>query len=186
MGMEQKPSGEPAAKPEDRLAEARDPDRGEVPDPAGEPDGSVSHGKEAPSWIGRRVGAYRLLSMLGQGGMGAVYLARHEGEYEREVALKLVLQGAGKAKVRQRFAVERQALARLEHPNIARLYGGGSTEEGLPYLVMERVDGLPVDRYCDTERLGIRERLGLFLRICAAVTHAHHHLLVHCDIKPTN
>ncbi len=133
-----------------------------------------------------RIGPYRLVRPLGHGGMGSVYLARREDEYQQEVAIKLVRQGFLSEEVRRRFENERQVLARLEHPNIARLYDGGTTVEGLPYLVMERVEGLPIDRFCDQQQLVIRQRLELFRQVCAAVATAHRCLLVHCDLKPSN
>jgi serine/threonine protein kinase len=134
-----------------------------------------------------RLGPYRLLRRLGDGGMGTVYLARREDEtYERDVAVKLIRSGLQSPDALHRFFAERQILARLEHPNIARLYDGGSTEEGRPYLVMELVEGVPVDEYCDRHALTVDQRLDLFRRICAAVEYAHQNLLVHRDLKPAN
>jgi len=134
-----------------------------------------------------RLGPYRLLCEIGSGGMGTVYLARRDDdEYEREVAVKILRAGLGGEEAVQRFLAERQILARLEHPGIARLYDGGSTEDGRPYLVMELIAGLPLDDYCDRHELGIDARLDLFRRVCAAVQHAHQHLLVHRDLKPAN
>ncbi|HYG63748.1 MAG TPA: serine/threonine-protein kinase, partial [Thermoanaerobaculia bacterium] len=135
----------------------------------------------------RRLGPYRLLRRLGAGGMGSVYLARRDdGLYEREVAVKILRSGLEGTGALHRFLAERQILARLEHPGIARLYDGGRTTGGRPFLVMELVDGLPLDEYCDRHRLGVEERLRLFVRICAAVQHAHQNLLVHRDLKPAN
>jgi serine/threonine protein kinase len=134
-----------------------------------------------------RLGPYRLLRRLGDGGMGTVYLARREDEtYERDVAVKLIRSGLQSPDSLHRFFAERQILARLEHPNIARLYDGGSTEDGRPYLVMELVEGVPVDEYCDRHGLTVDQRLDLFRRICAAVEYAHQNLLVHRDLKPAN
>jgi serine/threonine protein kinase len=134
-----------------------------------------------------RLGPYRLLCRLGDGGMGTVYLARREDEhYERDVAVKVIRSGLQSPEALHRFFAERQILARLEHPNIARLYDGGSTEDGRPYLVMELVEGVPVDEYCDAHQLSIDQRLDLFRRICAAVQYAHQNLLVHRDLKPAN
>jgi serine/threonine protein kinase len=134
-----------------------------------------------------RLGPYRLLRRLGDGGMGTVYLARREDEhYERDVAIKVIRSGLQSPEALHRFFAERQILARLEHPNIARLYDGGSTEDGRPYLVMELVEGVPVDDYCDEHQLSIDRRLDLFRRICAAVQYAHQNLLVHRDLKPAN
>jgi serine/threonine protein kinase len=134
-----------------------------------------------------RLGPYRLLRRLGDGGMGTVYLARRADEhYEQDVAVKVIRSGLASPEALHRFFAERQILARLEHPGIARLYDGGSTEDGRPYLVMELVEGLPVDEYCDLHQLTIDRRLDLFRRICAAVEHAHQNLLVHRDLKPAN
>ena len=134
-----------------------------------------------------RLGPYRLLRRLGDGGMGTVYLARREDEhYERDVAIKVIRSGVQSPEALHRFFAERQILARLEHPNIARLYDGGSTEDGRPYLVMELVEGVPVDEYCDAHQLSIDQRLDLFRRICSAVQYAHQNLLVHRDLKPAN
>lgn len=133
-----------------------------------------------------RIGPYRLLRPLGHGGMGSVYLARREDDYRQDVAIKLVRRGLLNDDLRRRFLNERQVLARLEHPNIARLYDGGTTADGHPFLVMERIEGLPIDLYCDRHRLTIRRRLELFRQICAAVEYAHRRGLVHCDLKPSN
>jgi eukaryotic-like serine/threonine-protein kinase len=136
---------------------------------------------------GERLGPYRLLRRLGAGGMGTVYLARREDEhYQQDVALKILRSGLQGTEAVHRFLSERQILARLEHPNIARLYDGGSTPDGRPYLVMELVEGLPVDEYCDRHQLPVDQRLDLFRRICSAVQYAHQNLLVHRDLKPGN
>jgi len=133
------------------------------------------------------LGPYRLLRRIGGGGMGTVYLARREDEhYRREVAVKILRSGLESTEAFHRFLAERQILARLEHPNIAHLYDGGSTEDGRPYLVMELVEGLPLDEYCDRHQLTIDQRLELFRRICSAVQYAHRNLLVHRDLKPGN
>ncbi len=150
--------------------------------PAGELLGLVP-----PEGDGGRVGPYRLLRRIGSGGMGTVYLARRDdAQYERLVAVKVLRWGLDTPEARLKFLAERQILARLEHPNIARLYDGGTTAEGRPYLVMELMEGLPVDQYCDQHRLTVGERLKLFRRICAAVQYAHQNLLVHRDLKPGN
>ena len=133
-----------------------------------------------------RLGPYRVVSMLGEGGMGAVYLAeRDDDEFLQQVAIKVVRGLLDPERVRQ-FRNERQILAWLEHPNIARLLDGGTTDDGLPYLVMEHVQGRPIDRHCDARRLTVADRLRLFLVVCGAVSHAHRSLIVHRDIKPTN
>ena len=132
---------------------------------------------------GGRVGAYRLLRRLGSGGTATVYLAERDGD-RQQVAVKLLAGVTGE--LRARFDRERRFLARLEHPTVARLYDGGTTDSGQPYLVMEYVEGLPVDVYCDRHRLTVEERLRLFRKICAAVEFAHQNLLIHRDLKPDN
>ncbi len=135
---------------------------------------------------GDRVGAYRLIRMLGAGGMGQVWLAeRVDASPRRQVALKLPRAGWAPG-VAERLNQERDALAALEHPNIARLYDAGVTGEGRPYLAMEYVDGAPIDRYAAAHALSLRERLSLFLQVAAAVSYAHAHLVVHRDLKPSN
>ncbi len=135
---------------------------------------------------GQRFGPYLLLRRLGHGGMGSIYLAERQDEYHQQVAVKVMHRAFISEEMQLRFRTERQALARLEHPNIARLYDGGTSEEGLPYLVMELIDGSPIDRYCDRQRLTVARRLRLFQALCSGVDHAHRNLLVHRDIKPTN
>ena len=136
---------------------------------------------------GRRIGVYEVHEEVGHGGMGEVYRAvRADGEFDRQVALKLVRGGLDSQFILERFRYERQILAGLDHPNIARLLDGGTTDDGLPYLVMELVDGVPIDRYCETHQLKIGDRIRLFLDICAAVQYAHQHLVIHRDIKPSN
>ena len=135
----------------------------------------------------RRVGPYRLVRELGRGGMGEVFLAeRADGQFDQTVALKIVHAQDHNEEAIQRFRMERQIVASLEHPHIARLLDGGVTSEGRPYFVMEWVDGLPVDRYCDEERLDLSARLHLFRTIGLAVQYAHRNLLVHRDLKPAN
>ena len=152
-----------------------------------EPIGSVGRTAEAPGVLnGARLGPYRLLRPLGHGGMGSVYLARREDDYQQKVAIKLLRRGVVGETARRQLRKERQILARLEHPNIARLYDGGTTAEGLPYLVMERVEGLPIDRFCDRHRPSIRRRLELFCEVCSAAAYPHRRRLVHCDLKPSN
>ena len=136
---------------------------------------------------GRRVGPYQLIRSLGKGGMGSVYAAsRADQEYKKVVAIKLVTAGLDTEEMLQRFRKERQLLASLDHPYIARLLDGGSTEDGLPYLVMEYVEGLAIDRYCESHHLSLIERLKLFQKVCSAVQYAHQNLLIHRDIKPGN
>lgn len=136
---------------------------------------------------GNRVGPYKIIRRIGRGGMGDVYLAsRADDQYKKEVAIKLVKRGFDTDDIRRRFRHERQILATLDHPNIARLIDGGTTETGLPYFVMEYVDGIPLNRYCDERKLNITERLKLFRIVCSAVHYAHQHLVIHRDIKPGN
>ena len=134
-----------------------------------------------------RAGPYRLLRLVGQGGMGAVYLAeRADGAFQRNVAVKLIRRGVTSDEAAVRFRVERQALAALRHPSIARLLGGGVLGDGMPYLAMEYVEGEPVTDYCDRRGLSVETRIRLFLDVCAAVEHAHRRLVVHRDLKPSN
>jgi serine/threonine protein kinase/Tfp pilus assembly protein PilF len=137
--------------------------------------------------MGDRIGPYRVLRTLGAGGMGEVYLAeRADAQFEQQVAIKVVHGGAlGKA-VHSRLKMERQILAQLDHPNIAHLIDGGSLSDGSAYIVMEYVDGVPIDEYCDAHSLDIRTRLKLFQGVCAAVHYAHQNLIVHRDLKPSN
>jgi serine/threonine-protein kinase len=136
---------------------------------------------------GRRIGPYELLREIAAGGMGTVYLAaRADDQYRKEVAIKLMAAGVDSAQVRRRFLAERQILASLEHPNIARLFDGGVTGDGAPYFVMEYVDGVPIDAYCDAHRLSVDQRLALFAGVCEAVQFAHQNLVVHRDLKPAN
>jgi serine/threonine protein kinase len=137
--------------------------------------------------VGKPVGAYKIEREVGRGGMGAVYLAtRADAQFEKQVAIKLVKRGMDSDFVIRRFLGERQILAHLNHPNIARLLDGGTTEEGLPYFVMEYIEGLPITQYCDAQRLTTVERLKLFQQVCSAVQYAHQNLVVHRDIKPGN
>jgi len=136
---------------------------------------------------GDPLGPYRLIRALGHGGMGSVWLAeRYDRTFQKQVAVKVLRRGALRAGSLQRFQVERQILAGLDHPYIARLLDGGSTVQGLPYLVMEHVEGRPIDEHCADEDLGLRERLELFRKVCSAVHFAHQNLVVHRDLKPAN
>ena len=146
--------------------------------------GDPDRGKIEP---GDLVGAYRIIELLGRGGMGAVYLAeRADGEFERQVALKVVKRGMDSEEIIERFRAERQILAGLEHPNIASLLDGGITADGRPFFAMELASGEPIDTYCDRLRLTLRQRIELFLVVCDAVQHAHRNLVVHRDLKPGN
>jgi len=140
-----------------------------------------------PSPAGAMVGPYQIVRELGRGGMGAVYLAeRADDQFHKRVAVKLIKRGLDTDAVLRRFRDEREILAGLEHPNIARLLDAGTADDGRPYVLMEYVDGLAIDRFCEQQRLTIDARLDLFLQVCAAVSYAHQRLIVHRDIKPSN
>jgi len=151
--------------------------------PRAAPTASLNVFMEKP---GDKIGRYKLLRVLGEGGMGMVYLAEQEGQIRRRVALKVIKPGMDSKRVIARFETERQALALLDHPNIAQVYDAGTTESGRPYFVMEHVKGLPVTEYCDRHRLSIESRLTLFQQVCAGVQHAHQKGIIHRDIKPSN
>ncbi|MDQ3799985.1 MAG: serine/threonine-protein kinase [Acidobacteriota bacterium] len=137
--------------------------------------------------IGQTLGNYKIVEKIGAGGMGAIYLAeRNDAEIEKRVAVKIIKRGMDTDAIFKRFRNERQILANLEHPNIARLLDAGTTGDGLPFFVMEYIDGVPVDEYCQTKNLSEAERLKLFRKICAAVSFAHQKLVVHRDLKPSN
>jgi len=133
-----------------------------------------------------RVGPYRLLEIVGQGGRGIVYLAEQERPIRRRVALKLIKPGMDGDQVLQRFESERQALALMSHPNVAKVFDAGVSEDGRPYFVMEFVPGEPITAYCDRERLPMSERLELVLQTCDALEHAHRKGIIHRDVKPSN
>lgn len=134
-----------------------------------------------------RVGAYRLLERIGEGGMGVVHRAlRDDGAFHREVAVKLLAHGPLSEQTRRRLRAERQSLASLDHPAIAQIFDGGTTEDGMPYMVMELIDGEPIDRHCERLGLSTRRRIELFREVCAAVQCSHRNLIVHCDLKPSN
>jgi eukaryotic-like serine/threonine-protein kinase len=145
--------------------------------PAEPPDGGA---------LDERIGPYRLLHVLGEGGMGVVYLAEQTEPVRREVALKVLKPGMDTRQVVARFEAERQALAVMEHPNIARVFDAGATAAGRPYFVMERVSGVPLTQYCDERRLDLRARLRLMAQVCRAVQHAHQKGVIHRDLKPSN
>lgn len=146
---------------------------------------TASHDTGAPG-LDERIGPYKLLSVLGEGGMGIVYLAEQERPVKRRVALKVIKPGMDSKRMLARFEAEQQALALLDHPNIARVFDAGTTETGRSYFVMEYVKGVPITEHCDRHRLSIEERLDLFLQICQAVQYAHQKGIIHRDIKPSN
>ncbi len=155
-----------------------------APDPAAETAESSDNSlnRDVPEYIG----PYTILESLGKGGMGIVYLAEQAKPIRRRVALKVIRLGMDTEEVIARFKSERQALALMNHPNIAQVFDAGSTERGAPYFVMEFVPGLPITRYCDTQSLGIRERLAIFTQVCDGVQHAHQKGIIHRDLKPSN
>ena len=155
--------------------------------PAPKEGATILERRTSPFMAGRELGPYRIVREIGRGGMGVVYLAaRADQAFERLVAIKVLARGLEGEDMVERFRSERQILASLDHPNIARLYDGGATEDGLPYLVMEYIEGEPIDQYCAARKLNVSDRLRLFQSVCAAVSYAHWNLVVHRDIKPTN
>jgi len=152
------------------------------PAPSGSPEASVSAPPESGTFIGR----YRLVSVLGKGGCGIVWQAEQTEPIRREVALKIVKPGMDSAEIIARFEAERQVLALMDHPHIASVLDAGTTESGRPYFIMELVNGVAITKYCDERKLGIRERLELFIPVCQAVQHAHQKAILHRDLKPSN
>ena len=136
--------------------------------------------------VGKQIGGYKLLQEIGEGGMGVVYMAEQLRPVRRRVALKVIKPGMDSKAVISRFEAERQALAMMDHSNIARVLDAGCTESGRPYFVMELVQGIPITKYCDERQLTPQERLGLFVQVCNAIQHAHQKGIIHRDIKPTN
>jgi eukaryotic-like serine/threonine-protein kinase len=137
--------------------------------------------------IGQQIGVYKIIGELGYGGMGAVYLAeRADGKFKQKVALKLLKREMNTAALRRRFQQEREILASLEHPNIARLLDAGTTDDKIPFIAMEYVEGLPIDEYCNIQKLNLNQRLDLFRKVCSTVNFAHRNLIVHRDLKPSN
>src|SRR5262245_7059137 len=135
---------------------------------------------------GERIGRYKLLEQIGEGGFGTVWMAEQEEPVRRRVALKIIKLGMDTREVVARFEAERQALALMDHPSIARVFDGGATESGRPYFVMELVRGIPITKFCDEHRLSPTERLELFMQVCQAVQHAHQKGVIHRDLKPSN
>ena len=135
---------------------------------------------------GTVIGPYKLLEQIGEGGFGVVFMAEQPQPVRRKVALKVLKPGMDTRQVVARFEAERQALALMDHPHIAHVFDGGTTQSGRPYFVMELVRGVPITAFCDQSHLGVRERLGLFVDVCAAVQHAHQKGIIHRDLKPSN
>ena len=142
--------------------------------------------QSCPEQLGTMIGPYKLRELLGEGGMGTVYVAQQEYPIRRKVALKLIKPGMDTREVLRRFEAERQALALMDHPHIARVYDAGTTESGRPYFVMELIRGMPITDYCDEVNASLRERLELFIQVCLAVQHAHQKGIIHRDLKPSN
>ncbi len=167
----------PGPTPDDRATDAIGPDPAPV-------------GTSAPRLIaegpGAQIGPYKLLQKIGEGGMGVVYMAEQEQPVRRKAALKIIKPGMDTAQVVARFEAERQALAMMDHPNIARVLDAGATDSGRPFFVMELVNGIAITEYCDRARLTPRERLELFVSVCRAIQHAHQKGIIHRDVKPSN
>ena len=136
--------------------------------------------------LGAKIGPYKILELIGEGGMGAVYVAQQNHPIKRRVALKVIKAGMDSKQVIARFEAERQALAMMDHPNIARLLDVGTTDFGRPYFVMELIQGVSINEYCDSKRLSVRQRMELFKSVCSAVQHAHQKGIIHRDLKPSN
>ena len=158
-----------------------------APTGLGDPLATATSAEAENPMVGRQFGAYKLVRRIGQGGMALVFLAvRADDEYRKQVAVKLVQPGLDSRDLLNRFRNERQTLAGLDHPNIVKLLDGGSTPEGLPFLVMDYVEGTPIDEYCDQHKLSVDDRLHLFVKVCDAVQYAHQKLVIHRDLKPSN
>ncbi len=155
----------------------------ESPPPVFDATVNTSTIREGPGTV---IGPYKLHEQIGEGGFGVVYLAEQQKPVRRRVALKIIKPGMDSKQVIARFQAERQALALMDHANIARVLDAGATESGRPYFVMELVKGIPITEYCDQCNLATRERLGLFVSVCHAIQHAHQKGIIHRDVKPTN
>ena len=148
--------------------------------------GQVTQGEPVSERAGSKIGPYKLLQEIGEGGFGVVYMAEQQEPVRRKVALKIIKPGMDTKQVIARFEAERQALAMMDHPNIAKVLGAGSTDSGRPYFVMELVKGVPVTEFCDTNKLSTQQRLDVFVTVCHAVQHAHQKGVIHRDLKPSN
>jgi non-specific serine/threonine protein kinase/serine/threonine-protein kinase len=183
------PGGGPTAARADAPGGAATVDRGSIEDPEFSTltlDGPVGPPPVVAEEVGSVVGPYKLLQRIGEGGMGVVYMAEQASPIRRKVAVKIIKPGMDSGQVIARFEAERQALAMMDHPNIARVLDAGSTPTGRPYFVMELVKGVPITDYCDEARLGPRERIELLVAVCQAIQHAHQKGIIHRDIKPSN
>ncbi len=167
------------------LLVANDDDLGFLENPPNEL-GATESLNDVNSQVGQRIGPYKLLQEIGEGGMGTVYMAEQEKPVLRRVALKVIKPGMGSKEVVARFEAERQALALMEHENIAKIFDAGATVDGRPYFVMELVRGVPITQYCDDHKLTIPARVELFVLVCQAVQHAHQKGIIHRDLKPSN
>src|SRR5262245_42689705 len=157
-----------------------------APPSAGEPGQETTQSLSPVAVATEFIGPYRLMGRIGEGGMGEVWRAEQSGPIRRQVALKVIKSGMDTRQVVARFEAERQALAWMNHPAIARVYDAGETPHGRPYFVMELVPGEPITTYCDRERLTVQERLDLFTQVCEGVQHAHQRGIIHRDLKPSN
>ena len=155
-----------------------------------DPDAATLESAVAPAGVSApdlgSIGPYRLIRKLGEGGMGQVWLAEQSAPVKRQVALKIIKAGRYDDSALRRFDMERQTLAIMDHPAIAKVFDAGSTTEGQPYFVMEHVPGFPVTNYCDQKHLSVQERLALFVKVCEGVQHAHQKAVMHRDLKPSN
>ena len=177
---------DPNTPEDERLSESQKPTAPIPQDPEGTGD-EFFQGVHKPDPVPERIGPYRVVGELCRGGMGVVFAAiRDDDQFRRRVAIKVVKRGMDTDEILRRFEQERQVLAAMNHPNIARLLDGGSTEDGRPYFVMEFVEGQRLDHYCDTHHLTVSERLELFAHVCRGVQYAHQNLIVHRDLKPAN
>src|SRR5437868_3845570 len=169
----------------DALLQAHDRAGSFLKDPATRPQATEDYEPitERPGTV---IGAYKLMEQIGEGGMGLVFVAEQQQPVRRKVAVKVIKPGMDTRQVIARFEAERQALALMDHPNIAKVLDGGETANGRPYFVMELVKGIPITQFCDDNRLTTRERLELFVPVCHAVQHAHQKGIIHRDIKPSN
>jgi len=183
--LDQASAGDPQLRARvEALLEAHDGDESLLDNPAiSPPETPIRPVTEQP---GDKIGPYKLLQQIGEGGMGVVYMAEQTEPVKRRVALKIIKPGMDSRQVIARFEAERQALAMMDHPNIARVLDAGTTDSGRPYFVMELVKGVPITQFCDDKRLTPRERLELFVPVCHGLQHAHQKGIIHRDIKPSN